>query len=1100
MLKVAQLETIVELQQIEIHGLNEWKRSQTAGQAGASEAEVKAREVASGTQKATEVLKKVLHKHNHQRDRREFSSHQQKRVGEEPRKPEEDEASRSRADKARLLQRRAKASQRTNATAQHLDSSVSSKGVPIIDDVVDVVEDGTDVITDGTGLVGDALGDAYEAAEDQVSFVANTVIDTVEMAVDILIRGFTDWNAGCDENRWPSMSVGSQGIDVDWGRQRCWVRLMGQTCTLFDFNFGTADLNWPEPLKTVVGFGIQPVKAMINMGKEMASCTNFDDPLELIKCFGFKLIEIVPPLSTLNRLSDMLTQFIEVFAQIAATVVKQVLDDSQSLIQKASQSKFPAAGDAPVIHHSGRNLVIKTHSQHPKKRTRSKLPRHEMSAMQVQAQGDDDDGGGVTGVINFAVHDQEGNYVTKLITQFDGNLVQCWSVLASVQVVKSFAATKADWQVDNEGDFIQLEPWAVPCDNSWMKDHWNQWQGYSFYTWEMSIEKCVTVSFSLSMQPVLSFVGGLEFDLMPAPLASLDTTVCWPDKQPGGVDLSVLRTEIRSGGILLFSRTLRLTKRFGGSTDFTNSNTFGAHETWRNPIGIAVGQHSVEDDRTLEPMDRTSSFLQSNRTEKAKANASDAEAPQSSLVWETDMEEFHLATIDYGQDTAPTIQGRGAGDLGIKKTSERRGQEAFSTLQQKAASSDYFQLFSFKNPGTVNFEIQGLLENNKLELGMKVNMGPFSSPEKRIRLLDIVDQFSLVLTAMPFVSAETKAKAILALQGFTGDDVGQAWKAVPPPSLRPGSTIALYNAKWRRYLRMNDEADMDGSSTKDFDEFPSGWEWERFTVVDAGNGQIALHSSKHNRFVKMGGNRDMMASDVKAANELPSHWTNELFTVVYVGDGEIGLHNPYRNRYIRLGDGNCDASEEQSDAGIRDGWTWERFRVKELQPFLKPGTIVALHNAKWNRFLRMNSEADMDRSSEKAANDLPVGWRWERFLVVDAENGQVALHSAEWNRFVKMDGGEMQASSTKNADALPNGWTHERFAVVPAGNGEIALHNTHHNRFIRMNSDDVDASSSRQPQDLPDSWTHERFQVVVTYDPDTSSDSSGDSSWSFQAR
>ena len=51
-----------------------------------------------------------------------------------------------------------------------------------------------------------------------------------------------------------------------------------------------------------------------------------------------------------------------------------------------------------------------------------------------------------------------------------------------------------------------------------------------------------------------------------------------------------------------------------------------------------------------------------------------------------------------------------------------------------------------------------------------------------------------------------------------------------------------------------------------------------------------------------------------------------------------------------------------------------------------------------------------------------------------------------------------------------------------------------------MNSDGVDASSSKQPQDLPSSWLHERFRVVVTYDPDTSSDSSGDSSWSFQAR
>ena len=52
----------------------------------------------------------------------------------------------------------------------------------------------------------------------------------------------------------------------------------------------------------------------------------------------------------------------------------------------------------------------------------------------------------------------------------------------------------------------------------------------------MAIEKCVTVSYSLAMQPVLAFVGGLEFDLLPAPLADIDTMVCWPDKQPGDFD------------------------------------------------------------------------------------------------------------------------------------------------------------------------------------------------------------------------------------------------------------------------------------------------------------------------------------------------------------------------------------------------------------------------------------------------------------------------------------------------------------------------------------------------------------------------------------
>ena len=41
------------------------------------------------------------------------------------------------------------------------------------------------------------------------------------------------------------------------------------------------------------------------------------------------------------------------------------------------------------------------------------------------------------GIAPTAVHvpgTEEGNYVTKLITQFNGNLVPCWSVLASVHV------------------------------------------------------------------------------------------------------------------------------------------------------------------------------------------------------------------------------------------------------------------------------------------------------------------------------------------------------------------------------------------------------------------------------------------------------------------------------------------------------------------------------------------------------------------------------------------------------------------------------------------------------------------------------------------
>ena len=66
----------MELQQVEIHRLNEWKRSHLAGEHNISEpslsaAEMKAKEE-RGTREAHETLKKVLHKHNHQREKREF--------------------------------------------------------------------------------------------------------------------------------------------------------------------------------------------------------------------------------------------------------------------------------------------------------------------------------------------------------------------------------------------------------------------------------------------------------------------------------------------------------------------------------------------------------------------------------------------------------------------------------------------------------------------------------------------------------------------------------------------------------------------------------------------------------------------------------------------------------------------------------------------------------------------------------------------------------------------------------------------------------------------------------------------------------------------
>ena len=107
--------------------------------------------------------------------------------------------------------------------------------------------------------------------------------------------------------------------------------------------------------------------------------------------------------------------------------------------------------------------------------------------------------------------------------------------------------------------------------------------------------------------------------------------------------------------------------------------------------------------------------------------------------------------------------------------------ECPSSGSDAASDPKDFELFGFKNPGLVSFEIKGILNNNDLQLTMQVNFGPFSSPVKRITLVNIVDHFRLVLTAMPFVSVDTRLKALKALEDFSTTDV----PSIPPAPSAP---------------------------------------------------------------------------------------------------------------------------------------------------------------------------------------------------------------------------------------------------------------------------------------------------------------------------
>ena len=147
--------------------------------------------------------------------------------------------------------------------------------------------------------------------------------------------------------------------------------------------------------------------------------------------------------------------------------------------------------------------------------------------------------------------------------------------------------------------------------------------------------------------------------------------------------------------------------------------------------------------------------------------------------------------------------------------------------------------------------------------------------------------------------------------------------------------------------------------------------------------------------------------------------------------------------------------------------------------WLEAGKVIALHNAKHNRFIRMMGEAVDSKGGPKDLHDLPAEWGSERFTLVNAGNGEFALHSAVHNRFVRMVEDAVDAKGgTKAVDELPASWDAERFTIVDAGNGLVALHSTTNNRFVKMDGDDVNGKAGRRDAvSLPNAWDTERFTV-----------------------
>eukprot|EP00978_Attheya_sp_CCMP212_P001826 scaffold3796_cov28-Attheya_sp.AAC.1 len=68
-------------------------------------------------------------------------------------------------------------------------------------------------------------------------------------------------------------------------------------------------------------------------------------------------------------------------------------------------------------------------------------------------------------------------------------------------------------------------------------------------------------------------------------------------------------------------------------------------------------------------------------------------------------------------------------------------------------------------------------------------------------------------------------------------------------ALVPGNVVALHNHQTNCFLRISGTGANFGSGNREIGHLQMAWDFERFLVVDAGNGKISFFSPSHRRFL-----------------------------------------------------------------------------------------------------------------------------------------------------------------------------------------------------------------------------------------------------------
>ncbi|CAJ1454911.1 unnamed protein product [Effrenium voratum] len=258
------------------------------------------------------------------------------------------------------------------------------------------------------------------------------------------------------------------------------------------------------------------------------------------------------------------------------------------------------------------------------------------------------------------------------------------------------------------------------------------------------------------------------------------------------------------------------------------------------------------------------------------------------------------------------------------------------------------------------------------------------------------------------------------------------------------------------------------SPVRNINDLPGDWASERFTVVDVGNGEIALQGLGK-QFLQL---TDQKIWHTAPMDHLPPTYVSERFKVVpgerkLVPGSVIALYNTHWKKFLTMNRDHVSTSPEVLEIG--EGWTYERFTVVEV-------------NSWHNRFISLSTSMASSHCNVDQFNQAWESAKWEAWPAVD---GQIGLHNAQHNRFASLQGGGAGASGHPPGrpwDSLP--WLWERLRIVHLKpflepGSVVALHNAYHRRFVSMHPHDMHFSPEKDANfDMPDWWTFERFTVV----------------------